>query len=222
MGHIFPFSPKRGTPAARMPQVPPADRQSSAPAACARPARRARRRGWRGWSARGRGCWSSEDGSGHAENFAPVQIRHSSESWNPAARGKDPSFRWSDGEIVESHRRRRKRHPDRSARVTETSLVRAHAARLPARPPTGSATISPGCSTKAALDEATLDEIEEALIASDLGPATAAKVRARLAEEKFERGLSEAAVREVVARSWRRSSRRSPSRSRSTPSRARR
>jgi fused signal recognition particle receptor len=34
----------------------------------------------------------------------------------------------------------------------------------------------------ARLDDATLDEIEEALIASDLGPGTAAKVRARLAE----------------------------------------
>ena len=52
---------------------------------------------------------------------------------------------------------------------------------------------------KAALDDASLDEIEEALIASDLGPATAAKVRARLADEKFERGVSEGAVREVVA-----------------------
>jgi fused signal recognition particle receptor len=34
----------------------------------------------------------------------------------------------------------------------------------------------------ARLDDATLDEIEEALIASDLGPATAARVRQRLAE----------------------------------------
>jgi len=56
-----------------------------------------------------------------------------------------------------------------------------------------------GLFTKAALDEETLDEIEEALIASDLGPATAAKVRTRLAAEKFERGLSEAAVRRIVA-----------------------
>ena len=56
-----------------------------------------------------------------------------------------------------------------------------------------------GLITKAALDDASLDEIEEALIASDLGPATAAKVRARLADERFERGLTEAAVREVVA-----------------------
>jgi len=56
-----------------------------------------------------------------------------------------------------------------------------------------------GLFTKATLDNATLDEIEEALIASDLGPSTAAKVRARLAGERFERGLSEYAVREIVA-----------------------
>ena len=56
-----------------------------------------------------------------------------------------------------------------------------------------------GLVSKAALDEESLDEIEEALIASDLGPSTAAKVRARLAEEKFPLGVSEAAVREVVA-----------------------
>jgi len=56
-----------------------------------------------------------------------------------------------------------------------------------------------GLFTKSALDEDTLDEIEEALIASDLGPSTAAKVRVRLAQERFERGLSEAAVREIVA-----------------------
>jgi len=56
-----------------------------------------------------------------------------------------------------------------------------------------------GLVTRAALDEATLDDIEEALVASDLGPATAAKVRARLASERFERGLTEAAIRAVVA-----------------------
>ena len=56
-----------------------------------------------------------------------------------------------------------------------------------------------GLFTKAALDEETLDDIEEALIASDLGPAAAARVRARLREERFERGLDEAGVRRVVA-----------------------
>ena len=56
-----------------------------------------------------------------------------------------------------------------------------------------------GLFTKAALDEQTLDEIEEALIASDLGPATAGRIRARLASDRFERGLSEYAIREIVA-----------------------
>ncbi|HEX8442177.1 MAG TPA: signal recognition particle-docking protein FtsY [Allosphingosinicella sp.] len=56
-----------------------------------------------------------------------------------------------------------------------------------------------GLFTRAALDEGLLDQIEEALIASDLGPATAAKVRARLAAETFETGLGEARVRAIVA-----------------------
>jgi fused signal recognition particle receptor len=49
------------------------------------------------------------------------------------------------------------------------------------------------------LDDATLDEVEEALIASDLGPATAARVRARLAEGQFERNMEELGIRLVVA-----------------------
>jgi fused signal recognition particle receptor len=56
-----------------------------------------------------------------------------------------------------------------------------------------------GLFTRAALDRETLDEIEEALIASDLGPAAAARIRERLAAERFERGLGEEAVREIVA-----------------------
>jgi fused signal recognition particle receptor len=56
-----------------------------------------------------------------------------------------------------------------------------------------------GLFTRAAMDENLLDQIEEALIASDLGPATAAKVRARLAAETFETGLSERRVRQIVA-----------------------
>lgn len=55
-----------------------------------------------------------------------------------------------------------------------------------------------GLST-ARLDEATLEEIEEALIASDLGPATAARIRARLAEGSFERNMEELGIRLVVA-----------------------
>ncbi|GLT01756.1 signal recognition particle receptor FtsY [Sphingobium jiangsuense] len=53
--------------------------------------------------------------------------------------------------------------------------------------------------TKAALDEQTLDEIEEALIVSDLGPAMALRIRDRLAEGKFNKVLTEEYIREIIA-----------------------
>ena len=101
MGHIFPFSPRAGTPAARMPPVPP-------------PVAKERARRLREASARRKAAWLQrlvgtrqkllleQNGHGHAENFAPVQFRHSSASWNPASsRQGDSSFRWNDGEIVD-------------------------------------------------------------------------------------------------------------------------
>ena len=56
-----------------------------------------------------------------------------------------------------------------------------------------------GLVTKSKLDAETLDEIEEALIVSDLGPATAAAVRARLSDSRYERGIDEDGIRQVVA-----------------------
>ncbi len=56
-----------------------------------------------------------------------------------------------------------------------------------------------GLVTKSKLDAETLDEIEEALIISDIGPATAAAVRERLGDSRYERGIDEAGIREVVA-----------------------
>jgi fused signal recognition particle receptor len=56
-----------------------------------------------------------------------------------------------------------------------------------------------GLFNKAALDEQTLDEIEEALIVSDLGPAMAARVRDRLAQGKFNKELTEEYLRQVIA-----------------------
>ncbi len=55
-----------------------------------------------------------------------------------------------------------------------------------------------GLITKSALDTATLDEIEDALIASDLGPAMAARIRKRFAESRYERGIDAAGIRAVV------------------------
>jgi fused signal recognition particle receptor len=56
-----------------------------------------------------------------------------------------------------------------------------------------------GLVTKSKLDSDTLDGIEEALITSDLGPATAAAVRARLGDSRYDRGIDEVGVRMVVA-----------------------
>jgi threonylcarbamoyladenosine tRNA methylthiotransferase MtaB len=74
MGHIFPFSPKLGTPASRMPQVPP-------------PVVKERARRLREATARRKVLWlrdlvgtrqkllvERKDGSAHAENFAPVRV----------------------------------------------------------------------------------------------------------------------------------------------------
>ena len=53
---------------------------------------------------------------------------------------------------------------------------------------------------KTRLEPAQLDELEDALILSDLGPRAAARIRARLEEERFERGADGPAIREAVAR----------------------
>jgi len=74
MGHIFPYSPKRGTPAARMPQVP-----ATAIKERARRLREATARGRAGWmrslvGRRRHVLVEREDGSGHTEDFAPVRV----------------------------------------------------------------------------------------------------------------------------------------------------
>lgn len=56
-----------------------------------------------------------------------------------------------------------------------------------------------GIVTKSRLDDAQLDEIEDALILSDLGPGAAARIRQRLALERFDRGLDDLAIKQAVA-----------------------
>ena len=51
----------------------------------------------------------------------------------------------------------------------------------------------------AKLDNATLDEIEDALITSDLGPAAAGRIRARLADKRFGLEINTRELREGVA-----------------------
>ena len=56
-----------------------------------------------------------------------------------------------------------------------------------------------GIVSKTRLDEDQLDDLEDALILSDLGPRAAARIRERLAEERFERGADERSIKEAVA-----------------------
>jgi fused signal recognition particle receptor len=53
--------------------------------------------------------------------------------------------------------------------------------------------------TRRKLDQPTLDALEEALISADLGVATAAKLTARLADDKFDKEVSDTEVREALA-----------------------
>ncbi len=57
-----------------------------------------------------------------------------------------------------------------------------------------------GIVAKTRLTEAQLDDIEDALIVSDLGPRAAGRIRETLSHESFERDADERAIMEVVAR----------------------
>lgn len=53
--------------------------------------------------------------------------------------------------------------------------------------------------SKAKLDDATLDDVEDALIMSDLGPSAAARIRAKLKEKRFGLEISADELKEAVA-----------------------
>jgi threonylcarbamoyladenosine tRNA methylthiotransferase MtaB len=73
MAHVFPYSPKQGTPAARMPQVPPPVAQERARAL--REASARRRKSWlEGLIGTRQKVLAERGGGGHAENFAPVRM----------------------------------------------------------------------------------------------------------------------------------------------------
>lgn len=72
-GHVFPYSPRPGTPAARMPQVPPPlVRERAAEVRAAVAATRAR---WLdGLLGRTREVLAERDGTGHSPEFAPYRL----------------------------------------------------------------------------------------------------------------------------------------------------
>ena len=73
MGHIFPYSPKSGTPAARMPQVAAATIKARARALRAATARR--KASWlKSLTGTRQRVLVEKNGMGHAENFAPIRL----------------------------------------------------------------------------------------------------------------------------------------------------
>ncbi|MGD9664587.1 MAG: signal recognition particle-docking protein FtsY [Novosphingobium sp.] len=56
-----------------------------------------------------------------------------------------------------------------------------------------------GIASTGKLDDATLDDIEDALILSDLGPSAASRIRERLAEKRFGLTITETELKEAVA-----------------------
>jgi len=96
MGHIFPYSPKAGTPAARMPQVEPAVIKARAQAL--REASARRKAAWlQGLvGTRQRVLVERSGSSGHAENFALVRLRSS------RAKSRDLIEQSRDGSAQES------------------------------------------------------------------------------------------------------------------------
>jgi len=107
-GHVFPYSPRAGTPAARMPQVDHARIRTRA--AALRDAANRRRAGWLASlvGTRQTVLVESSGTRGRAENYAEVEIerpsdliRHPSEGWGRVPQAdrpieNDPSLRWGD------------------------------------------------------------------------------------------------------------------------------
>jgi threonylcarbamoyladenosine tRNA methylthiotransferase MtaB len=74
MGHVFPYSPKRGTPAARMPQVAP--QLAKERARRLRDASTRRRTEWlKSLVGTRQKVLVERNGAGHAESFAPVRVQ---------------------------------------------------------------------------------------------------------------------------------------------------
>jgi threonylcarbamoyladenosine tRNA methylthiotransferase MtaB len=132
MGHVFPFSPKAGTPAARMPQVAAAvvkERAGRLREACAR-----RKAAWLdGMVGTKQRVLMERGGRGHCENFAPVQFHHPrdgqgvglrhpgvSRDLGPESLGgspRGPGFRRGDGEVAGL------RHPGHPGEVVDVLIT---------------------------------------------------------------------------------------------------
>ena len=194
--HVFPYSARPGTPAARMPQVPKAAPARPAPPACARPARRCG--STRFLASPGRHDRPGPGGKARLRPHASTSRR--SRAW-PRARRRDPA---------RAHHRGGRGPAGRASGVGAMSEVGTKSgwlARLRAGLARSTGKLGDGIAgifTRRKLDDDALEELEELLISADLGVATAAKLTENLAKTRFDKEVSPEEVRAGAGRRHRR------------------
>ena len=186
--HVFPYSPG---PARRRRACRRCRR------ACARSARRGCGRGGgalerflRGQlGPAARGCWSSAAAAGTPSSSRRSGFAEARRCRRPVG----PSPSWRSTGVAE-------RACSGARRLIEGRGAGSRGSRRACRAPrAASPRRSRSVVTKRRLDEATLDELEEALITADLGVETAAVLVEGLAKDRFGKEVTDAEVREALA-----------------------
>ena len=159
--HVFPFSPRPSTPAARMPQLAARDREGPC-------------------CASSRGCRA--DGVALARESGrhePAGARS-----RAAARGTPTISRRSRSKVRAAAKPASRRITGRDGRSSDGGLGMSWLDRLRGGFQKTAERVADnltGLTSRAALDTSTLDDIEEALIASDLGPEASHRIREAIA-----------------------------------------
>ena len=189
--HVFPYSERPGTPAARMPAVPKpvrrerAARLRAAGAACGATVSSPRRSG-----ATVAVLTETDNGRPHSEHFAPVRLH----------RCGDRRGRLIDGARAIVGRRLPRTRAARGARLM---ALGGFFSRLKAGPVAQHAeahrAASPPSSRKRRLDDAALEELEELLISADLGTDVAARVIAAFRRTRFGKEVTDEEIKQALA-----------------------
>jgi len=170
--HVFPYSERPGTPAARMPQVDKAarDRRRGGGSVPRGPRRAHRKRAGRKCGGRAHGAVCGGDAGAAGRDRGAVRGDHRERRRRPAAGGVMAEGGWFS---------RLKSGLSRSSgRLTESIGA---------------------IFTRRKLDQQALEELEEALIAADIGVTTAAKLTAELAKKRFGKDVAPEEVKGDLA-----------------------
>ena len=190
--HVFPFSPRTGTPAARMPQLGAAVAKERGARLRARgeQARMARFQALAGMT---RTVLVEKPGFGHSACFAPVSFEGAAPSGTIVSVLRDRD-RWRKAHGTAGGMRTFGEAPP-----TPTGLF----ARLKqglAKSSAGLTGSLTGLFTKKKLDAETVAELEEALIRADMGVSEAKRLSAAVAKNRYDSEITDAEVRAILAR----------------------